>query len=245
MEEVRRLRKEKGWNQNELAFHADLAPSVISLVETGKREPNAATLRKLATALGVEIPELFRGANLVGKADAPPSPEPEGFSEEERRYLTLLMDSYAGYFSDLSKRNGPRIANLPQNLLPEDSLRVYQWVAEFMADCDLLEERLEQSGVMYAVIPLIDRATDGAYVDPELLQKARGFQRAWVELFVGVWTTANGWVESQRRRPEVMEFSNNERLAREPDSTSVTYLPDYKRRKKRTGFPHAVAEAAG
>ncbi len=76
MEEVRRLRLEKGWNQNELAFHADLAPSVISLVETGKREPNAATLRKLATALGVEIPDLFRRAESP-KVQAPPSLEVE------------------------------------------------------------------------------------------------------------------------------------------------------------------------
>ena len=70
MEEVRRLRQEKGWNQNELAFHADLAPSVISLLETGKREPNATTLRKLAKALGVEIPDLF------GRPDSPKGTAP-------------------------------------------------------------------------------------------------------------------------------------------------------------------------
>ncbi|MDP9480881.1 MAG: helix-turn-helix domain-containing protein [Actinomycetota bacterium] len=77
MEEVRRLRLEKGWNQNELAFHADLAPSVISLVETGRREPNAATLRKLASALEVEIPDLFRRADSP-KVEAPPPDRPEG-----------------------------------------------------------------------------------------------------------------------------------------------------------------------
>ena len=70
MEEVRRLRQEKGWNQNELAFHADLAPSVISLLETGKREPNATTLRKLAEALEVRIPDLFEDSGS-GKAQAP------------------------------------------------------------------------------------------------------------------------------------------------------------------------------
>ncbi len=88
MEEVRRLRQEKGWNQNELAFHAGLAPSVISLVETGRREPNAATLRKLAAALGVEIPDLFKRPEAP-KAEAPPSPEPEEVPEEERRLSYL------------------------------------------------------------------------------------------------------------------------------------------------------------
>jgi transcriptional regulator with XRE-family HTH domain len=59
VDEVRRLRLEKGWSQNELAYHAKLAPSVISLIETGKRDPNATTLRKLAEALEVRIPDLF------------------------------------------------------------------------------------------------------------------------------------------------------------------------------------------
>ena len=59
MDEVKRLRLEKGWSQNELAYHAKLAPSVISLIETGKRDPNATTLRKLAEALEVEVRDLF------------------------------------------------------------------------------------------------------------------------------------------------------------------------------------------
>jgi transcriptional regulator with XRE-family HTH domain len=59
VDEVKRLRLEKRWSQNELAYHAKLAPSVISLIETGKRDPNATTLRKLAEALEVRIPHLF------------------------------------------------------------------------------------------------------------------------------------------------------------------------------------------
>jgi transcriptional regulator with XRE-family HTH domain len=59
MEEVRRLRQERGWTQTELAFYSGLAPSVISQIETGKRDPSASTLRKLAKALGVEVRDLF------------------------------------------------------------------------------------------------------------------------------------------------------------------------------------------
>src|SRR5215207_9531912 len=59
MQEVRRLRKEKGWTQTELAFYSSLAPSVISQIETGKRNPSAGTLTKLAEALGVEVRDLF------------------------------------------------------------------------------------------------------------------------------------------------------------------------------------------
>ena len=64
MLEIRRLRRERGWNQTELAFHAGLAPSVISQVENGKRDPSAGTLRKLANALEVEVGDLFPKAEL-------------------------------------------------------------------------------------------------------------------------------------------------------------------------------------
>jgi len=75
VDEVRRLRLEKGWSQNELAYHAKLAPSVISLIETGKRDPNATTLRKLANALEVRVPDLFEESGS-GKAGRRSSPEP-------------------------------------------------------------------------------------------------------------------------------------------------------------------------
>ena len=59
MEEVRRLRQERGWNQTELAFRSRLAPSVISQIENGKRDPSAGTLKKLAKAFEVEVADLF------------------------------------------------------------------------------------------------------------------------------------------------------------------------------------------
>src|SRR5918997_6538860 len=73
MREVRRLRQEKGWNQTELAFYAGLAPSVISEIETGKRNPSAGTLHKLAEALDVDVPDLFeRTQDLKVQAPLPP-----------------------------------------------------------------------------------------------------------------------------------------------------------------------------
>jgi transcriptional regulator with XRE-family HTH domain len=57
--EVKRLRQERGWTQTELAYRAGLAPSVISQIENGKRDPTARTLRKLAEAFVVEVGDLF------------------------------------------------------------------------------------------------------------------------------------------------------------------------------------------
>ena len=81
---IRRLRDEKGWNQTELGFRAGASPSIISLIENGKRNPSTATLAKIAEALGVEVVDLFpKGPNS--------SREPtllDGLEEERRsRYL--------------------------------------------------------------------------------------------------------------------------------------------------------------
>jgi transcriptional regulator with XRE-family HTH domain len=78
---IRRLRDERGWNQTELGFHADTSPSIISLIENGKRNPSTATLMKIARALGVEVVDLFP------KAQRRSSPEPSfnDVLEEERR----------------------------------------------------------------------------------------------------------------------------------------------------------------
>jgi transcriptional regulator with XRE-family HTH domain len=57
--EVKQLRLAREWNQTELAYHAGLAPSVISEIENGKRDPSARTLRKLADAFEVDVADLF------------------------------------------------------------------------------------------------------------------------------------------------------------------------------------------
>jgi transcriptional regulator with XRE-family HTH domain len=57
--EVKQLRLARKWNQTELAYHAGLAPSVISEIENGKRDPSARTLRKLAEAFEVDVADLF------------------------------------------------------------------------------------------------------------------------------------------------------------------------------------------
>ena len=75
MQEVRRLRQERGWNQTELAFRSRLAPSVISQIENGKRDPSAGTLKKLAKALEVEVADLFPKAQSPLPFEEAPSLE--------------------------------------------------------------------------------------------------------------------------------------------------------------------------
>jgi transcriptional regulator with XRE-family HTH domain len=70
MEEVRRIRKERGLTQDQLAELANIDRAGLSLIESGQRPPKVDTLEKLAGALGVEVadffprsqPDLFTGA---------------------------------------------------------------------------------------------------------------------------------------------------------------------------------------
>ncbi len=146
MEEVKRLRLEKGWNQNELAFHAGLAPSVISLVETGKREPNATTLRKLAKALGVEIPDLFK------RSDSPKGQAPLSHEEEEQRCLHYLR-AWRMHVDQVAKRWRANLERhnrtsseiwLDAGGLPADSRMplAYGWASEVSAMADDLTESI-------------------------------------------------------------------------------------------------------
>lgn len=56
---LRRLRAEKGWSQEELADRAGLHRTYVSGVERGVRNPTITIVAALAKALGVPPAELF------------------------------------------------------------------------------------------------------------------------------------------------------------------------------------------
>lgn len=57
---IRSLRNTKGWTQQELGEHADVNYKFVGEIERGQQNPSFAVLVKIAAALGVELPELFR-----------------------------------------------------------------------------------------------------------------------------------------------------------------------------------------
>lgn len=59
MRAVKKLRLKKGWSQKDLSERSGVGQDTISGVESGKHEPRPSTLRKLASALGVEVAEFF------------------------------------------------------------------------------------------------------------------------------------------------------------------------------------------
>ena len=60
-ERLRQLRGERALSQRDLSGITGIAHDSISQLETGKREAQPRTIRKLADALGVEPRELMKG----------------------------------------------------------------------------------------------------------------------------------------------------------------------------------------
>ena len=56
---LRHLRRVRGLTLTELGERIDRAPSVLSLIENGRREPKLSLIEQLATALSVPMTELL------------------------------------------------------------------------------------------------------------------------------------------------------------------------------------------
>lgn len=64
---LRRLRKERGWSQSELARRSGIHSSTISLIESGRLTPYDTQIDKIADAFGVSK---RRAAQLVRDSES-------------------------------------------------------------------------------------------------------------------------------------------------------------------------------
>mgnify|MGYP004701556837 CR=1 FL=1 len=62
-EKVRRLRKERGFSQEELAYRADLHRTYIGMIERAEKNITLINIEKIANALEIKIENLFYGNN--------------------------------------------------------------------------------------------------------------------------------------------------------------------------------------
>lgn len=56
---IKEHRQARGWTQEQLAEMANASKGYISLLESGRRDPSAETLRSLAAAFGVDVTALI------------------------------------------------------------------------------------------------------------------------------------------------------------------------------------------
>lgn len=66
---IRHLRRERGLTLEHLAAALDRAPSQVSMIETGKREPRFAQLETIAQTLGVDVATLLEPGAPTRRAE--------------------------------------------------------------------------------------------------------------------------------------------------------------------------------
>ena len=66
---LRHLRRTRGLTLNQLGERVGRAPSALSLIENGRREPKLSLIEQLATALSVPVSEVRQGEAVHWTAD--------------------------------------------------------------------------------------------------------------------------------------------------------------------------------
>lgn len=59
--QVRNLRRERGWSQEDLADNSSVHRTYIGAIERGEQNVSIDSIIKLAKALGVSLEQLFKG----------------------------------------------------------------------------------------------------------------------------------------------------------------------------------------
>jgi transcriptional regulator with XRE-family HTH domain len=150
VEELRRIRNERGWSQQRLADESGVNKATINQVEQGKRSPSISTLERLATAMGVEIADFFP------KAQAPLPLEDarrSGAKEAEDLLASIgpLYDRYEALGRLLSSRWEHDLHSwdekIPAGKTPDafDFGRLLEWALSIGGDRIIYESLLEDS----------------------------------------------------------------------------------------------------
>lgn len=93
-ERIRKLRKERGWSQEELGEKADLHHTYVGAVERGEKNASIDTLEKIATAFNIEILDLFAFAQGRIDIDRLRARVIEEVNESPPEMLKLIADLF-------------------------------------------------------------------------------------------------------------------------------------------------------
>ncbi len=106
---IKHLRAERELQQRQLAEKADLTPSMVSQIESGRLTPSLNTLGRVAAALGVPIASLFdgqaAGSIVVSRKKDYPVVSFDGASE---RWAVLGAGLFQGKIRAVVSTLGPR-----------------------------------------------------------------------------------------------------------------------------------------
>ena len=85
IDNIKRIRKEKGISQEKLADACNTATSYIGLMEIYKNVPKLSTIERIAKALGVDPLEFFKDINKVPL-------EQKAEIENKKKSILLLLE---------------------------------------------------------------------------------------------------------------------------------------------------------
>ena len=110
---IKALRTERDLQQRQLAEKAELTPSMVSQIESGRLTPSLHTVGKLAAALGVPIAALFDGQPdgriLVSRKKDYPAVSFDGSTEQ---WAVLGAGLFEGKIRAVVATLGPRVRGI-------------------------------------------------------------------------------------------------------------------------------------
>lgn len=92
-ENIKRIRKEKGLNQKDIADKAQMLVPTYSRLERGGSTPGLATIVKIAHALDVSILELFQSSEIKDRSIAQKLEIIQKLSKYNQNVVNILLDS--------------------------------------------------------------------------------------------------------------------------------------------------------
>ena len=93
LENIKRIRKEKGLTQQEVADSSDMLVSTYSRLERGGSSPSLSTMIRIADALEVNITELLDSPLIKDKSLAKKIEKVESLSEYNKNVANIMLDS--------------------------------------------------------------------------------------------------------------------------------------------------------
>jgi transcriptional regulator with XRE-family HTH domain len=122
---IRQMREERGWSQAKLGVLSGNGPSGISQIETGRRNPSAATLERIAKALGVEVRDLFP----LGQTPLP------DFGHEGFDAWLVTLEQYKGLRNQISDFD--ELGEQERRRVLEEALELFQELRRIYNPTDL------------------------------------------------------------------------------------------------------------
>ncbi|WP_299112015.1 helix-turn-helix transcriptional regulator [uncultured Winogradskyella sp.] len=90
---IKRIRKEKGMSQKDVAGKADMLVPTYSRLERGGTVPGLASIVKIAKALEVSVVELFQTSEIKDRSIAQKLEMINELSEYNKNVVSIMLDS--------------------------------------------------------------------------------------------------------------------------------------------------------